>query len=58
MLPPDGSALPAAVLEVAVIELSEVQDELLCVLSGQSGHGDDPLADEAPQSRQLLSGPR
>lgn len=57
LLPSCGLAFPAAFsLEVAVIQLSEVKNELLRILTREGRHGDDPPGDQALQSLQFAPG--
>ncbi len=50
--------LRLGVLRVAVVHLSELQDQLCRVVSGQRRHRDDRLMDAAPQSLQVPPGLR
>ena len=58
LLPPGGSVLSTALsLEVTIIQLSQVEDQLLCVLSCEGRYWDDPLGHVAPEGLQVAPGP-
>jgi len=57
LLPPSGRAGACVVsLDVAVVQLLEVQDQLLRVLAAQRRHGYHALGDAAPQGLQVPGG--